>query len=203
MTYNDAVDQLAGTLVLSTYDVTGSGRESQDVAVHNVPIGTNNIFSSGSFSADNSYNEAEGDSIINDYDIYVMANAYASDSESVVVGTAKDALGKTVASSNSNSVESVTITVTGVNGNYKVSYKVGATTYPVDNYFDGADLNVGDTLDLLIMSSSRLSTEDKAGAKINIVNSSDKQLNIKVLNDDASNPRISFGTTTGSIQLFR
>lgn len=203
MSYNEAEDNLSGSIVLSTFDITGSNREFPITSVRNVPVGTGNLFSSTSFAAGGVYNAAEGDGIINDYDIFVMANAYQSDMDSVVVGLANDALGKTVSSTSSNAIENVTLTVTGKNGDYKVSYKVGATTYPVDNYFDGASFVPGDTLDLLIMSSKKTTTEDKSGAKINIVNNSDKELNIKIINDDVESPRITFGTTTGAVKLFR
>ena len=60
-----------------------------------------------------------------------------------------------------------------------------------------------DTLDMLIMSSARQSESDKAGAKINFVNSTDKELNVKIINDDVNTPRISVGTTTGSVRIYR
>ena len=133
----------------------------------------------------------------------MMVSAFSSDNDSVVVGLANDALGKTIASSSSNSVESVTITVSGKSGDYKVSYKVGSTTYPVENYFEGASFNAGNTIDLLIMSSQKNSAEDKAGAKINLINNTDKDLNVKIINDDADSPRVTIGTTTGSIKMYR
>ena len=56
---------------------------------------------------------------------------------------------------------------------------------------------------MLIMSSARQSESDKAGAKINFVNSTDKELNVKIINDDVNTPRISVGTTTGSVRNYR
>lgn len=203
MVYNETDDALTGTLVLSTYDITGSDREKEETAVRNVPVGSDNIFVSDSFLAGGSYGGAEGDSIITNYDFFLMANAFESDMDSVVVGMANDALGKTIAAASSNSTENVTITVTGTAGNYKVSYKVGANTYPVENYYDGAVLNCGDTLDLLIISSARLSESDKSGAKVNLVNSTDKELSVKIINDDVNTPRISVGTTTGTVRIYR
>lgn len=203
MTYTEVEDQLSGTIVVSTYDVAGSGREYENVSVHNVPVGTKNIFVSNSFLAGSDYNPEEGDSIINNYDIYAMTGSFSTDADTAVVGLANDAFGKTVTATSSNSVENVTLTISGKNGEYKVSYKVGSMTYPAENYFEGATLNCGDTLDMLIMSSARDGKEDKAGIKLNVVNNSDKELNIKIINDDENNPRVTMGTNTGSIKLYR
>lgn len=203
MQYSNTDDEMTGTLVLSTYDITGGDREFPVTNIQTVPIGSDNIFVSNNFYSGSDYNEAEGDGIINNYDIFMMVSAFSSDNDSVVVGLANDALGKTIASSSSNSVESVTITVSGKSGDYKVSYKVGSTTYPVENYFEGASFNAGNTIDLLIMSSQKNSAEDKAGAKINLINNTDKDLNVKIINDDADSPRVTIGTTTGSIKMYR
>ncbi len=203
MTYNETDDAMTGTIVLSTFDITGSDRTVPAVTVQNVPVGSSNLFTSDSFYSGSGAQGQEGDSIVSDYDIFLTASAFESDIDSVVVGLKNDALGKTLASASSNSTETVTVTVTGTAGNYRVSYKVGASTYPVDNYYDGAVLNCGDTLDMLIMSSARQSESDKAGAKINFVNSTDKELNVKIINDDVNTPRISVGTTTGSVRIYR
>ena len=200
---SDLDDAMTGTIVLSTFDITGSDRTVPAVTVQNVPVGSSNLFTSDSFYSGSGAQGQEGDSIVSDYDIFLTASAFESDIDSVVVGLKNDALGKTLASASSNSTETVTVTVTGTAGNYRVSYKVGASTYPVDNYYDGAVLNCGDTLDMLIMSSARQSESDKAGAKINFVNSTDKELNVKIINDDVNTPRISVGTTTGSVRIYR
>jgi hypothetical protein len=100
-----------------------------------------------------------------------------------------------------NSVQSVTIVVSGTNNNYKVSYKLGDKMYPADNYFEGADFNCGDSIDLLVISSDRTGTEDKSSVKINITNSTDKAVNLFVYGDDAKSPRVSLGTTSGTVNV--
>lgn len=49
MTYNETDDAMTGTIVLSTFDITGSDRTVPAVTVQNVPVGSSNLFTSDSF----------------------------------------------------------------------------------------------------------------------------------------------------------
>ena len=46
MTYNETDDAMTGTIVLSTFDITGSDRTVPAVTVQNVPVGSSNLFTS-------------------------------------------------------------------------------------------------------------------------------------------------------------
>ena len=58
-------------------------------------------------------------------------------------------------------------------------------------------------MDLIVFSSKRDSDADNAGAWVTINNNSDMTLNIKVINDDTSNPRFNIESANGSIKFYR
>ncbi len=202
VTYDKVEDIVSGTLTLSMYDITGSKREFPRAILKNVAIGTPNIFYSSTFYPAMTLDKATGANIINNYDLYIILNSSASDMDSIVMGQANDALNKKVLSTTDNSVVSAYVYVTGTDGNYKVSYKLGNVTYPETDYLSGDTLNCGETLDMLIISSKRSSDDDKSGVKLNVVNESDKELNIKVLNEDNDNPRFAIESTTGGVNVY-
>lgn len=199
MSYNDAEDIVSGSFTLGSYAITGANRQFIPLDVNGVPLGTENIFISKTHDA-HSVDKSDIDVIKSDYDMYVTLNAATSDVDSMAVGLRNDVLGESKLVLNSNTKEVITINVSGSVGKYKVSYKLGDNTYPVD-YEAGKDLVVGDTLDVLVVSSPRIGDDDLSQATINIVNKSDKELNLGILNDDDAKPRCIVGTTEGKVHV--
>ena len=203
MTYNNATGVVSGTMALSIYAITGSQRAFTHPAI-TVSTGTDNIFASDTFAASSSKKDADyGAYIYGDYDYYMMLNAATSDLDACIIGNRNDTTKGSVLSSNSATKENVTIKFTGSSGNYKVQYMIGKTTYPATNYDAGTAFEPGSTLDFLIMSSARVSSTDTSGVDMTIVNESDKTLNIKVSNDDTTNPRLNVVTKTGDITIYQ
>lgn len=195
MSYDEGDGQVSGSLDLAVYDITGSNRPEAAVEVCDVPQGLDNIF----ISRISALNAASR--IISDYDVYVAVTPYEAGKNSVKVGLNRDAMNKSVIGAEANAVQSATLVIAGSNNNYTISYKVGDKMYPAENYYDGVEFNCGDSIDLLVLSSARSSSEDKAAVKLNITNTSDKPVNIFVYGDDSANPRVSLGTTTGQVNV--
>ena len=107
-----------------------------------------------------------------------------------------------VITSNNNAVENVTMKFAGSDGKYTVSYRIGDKQYPAQNYQSGAEISPQGTLDLLIMSSQRVSDSDKSGVNLTLENESDMTLNVKVTNDDTTSPRVNISNKTGKIILY-
>lgn len=199
--YSQSTDIISGTMQMTLYAVTGSDREVTDVNIKDIPVGTDNIFSSDSFvisGAENSYR----DRIVNDHDLYIILNQPGSDMDNMSVGQAGDPSNTTAVSSNSNGVEDITIRVTGQAGDYRVSYKIGTSVYPAEDYDNGAPLVCGDSLDLLIISKPRASADDNTLANITIINESDMVLNAAIINDDVTSPRVSIVETVGNVIFY-
>jgi hypothetical protein len=186
---------VSGSIAVSAYDVQGKDRTYNNVSVYDVALGNTNPFISKLTSL------LATSSIVSNYDLYVSVLPFETGKSNVAVGLNKDALNEHGLDVEGNSVQSVTIVVSGTNNNYKVSYKLGDKMYPADNYFEGADFNCGDSIDLLVISSDRTGTEDKSSVKINITNSTDKAVNLFVYGDDAKSPRVSLGTTSGTVNV--
>lgn len=198
MSYSVGEGMVKGSIQFDTFGIVGSQREYQELAIKDVFVGTENIFDSETFI--NNYVDGDyGQQIMTNYDLFLMLHAEGTDVDSVAVGQRDDLNGEKTLVANSNVQEKVTIRVTGTAGKYKVSYKIGNETYPEDNYADGVEFVPGDTLDLYVVSSERLSKDDLSGVELTIINTSDLVLNYKVVNDDPENPRFKLGKVTGQV----
>ncbi len=198
MTYSAATEIVSGSMQLTTYGIVGSEREYKDLVLKSVAIGTENVFDSDTFVT----NVAEGDygqRIMTNYDLFLMLNSEDSDVDTVAIGTRDDIDGTKTLSTISNVKEAVSIRITGKDGQYKISYRIGNQTYPEDDYAEGVEFVCGETLDLLVISSKRVGSGDLAGAELQVINNSDLTLNYKVINDDEENPRFKLGKVTGNI----
>ncbi|MBQ2981144.1 MAG: hypothetical protein IJD58_03350 [Lachnospiraceae bacterium] len=201
--YAAGTDMVSGTMALSFFAIKGSDRPPMNTDVKDVFVGTDNIFNSETFTpngADASYK----DKIITDYDLYLIVNRTGADKDAVICGQSGDMTNQTVVSSNSGVIENVTITVTGTEGNYKVSYQVGSKQYPAENFAEGAPLVCGDTLDLLIISSERGTDSDTSEINLFIKNQSDMVLNAAIINDnpDPELSRIHLQTMEGAVTFY-
>lgn len=202
MSYSESEELVTGSISLYNYAITGNNRVFPGTTVDSVPIGTENIFESGTHTS-NPVDTTYLDKMKSDYDIYVNLNDAASDVDSIIVGMRSDVLGESKVSLNSNSDEKVYIAVNGTAGNYTISYQVGDKTYPVADYEKGEAFIFGDSLDLLIISKARNSEKDSCVAHVSVVNNTDVTLNVGIVSDDAESPRCVFDKTVGDILIYQ
>lgn len=203
MTYNQIQDKVSGSLVVTAYAITGAERNYKHPNIK-LPTSTVNLFKSASFNpGDFDIEGNNGDYILSDYDYYLNLNSATTSAASVVIGKKDDTTGKSVLSSASNEKVNASIKFSGSNGRYKVSYKIGDATYPATEYNAGADFVPGNGLELLVMSSARMSDADKSGVSLTLINETDMKLNVKICNEDDSNPRLSIASKTGSIEIYK
>lgn len=200
--YAAGTDLVSGTMALSFYAITGKDRPPVNVDIKDVFVGTDNIFASDTFVGSGSADNYK-DMIVNSYDMYVIVNRTGADKDAVICGQSGDMNNETVVSSNTGGIENVTITVTGREGDYKVSYKVGSMQYPVENYEAGAPLICGDSIDLLIVSSLRDAEGDTSEINLFIQNLSDLTVNAAVINDDPQNPRVKINNVEGAVTFYQ
>lgn len=199
--YSESTDIVTGTMQLTLYAIKGSDREVKDTVISDVAVGTDNIFSSDSFissGVDGSYK----DRILNDYDLYMIMNQAGSDMSTMAVGMAGDPSNETAVTTDTEGVADVTITITGKEGEYRVSYKLGSSAYPAENFGEGAPLICGDSLDMLIISKPRVDKDDSTLANVTIINDTDMVLNLAVINDDEEKPRVNIEKTEGNVVIY-
>lgn len=201
MAYNEETNVVSGTMTISTFCITGNERKFEVPGV-SVESGTSNIFNSSTFVPSNiNVKDTEGNYILADYDYYMNLNAATSDMGAVIIGRRDDTEGTSLLKSADNEVKQVTLRFTGSDGNYKAYYSIGNAKYPADN--TGESFIPGDSLDVLILSSKRLSSDDKSGVEITVINETDMDVNIKVSDDDTSNPRVVFKQNQGIVNTYR
>lgn len=199
ISYSEGEELTSGTINLYSYAIKSANRYFPGTYVEGVPIGTDNIFQSSTHTAESGKNSLAV--MAADHDIYLTLNNAASDADSMVMGIRSDVTGESRVTSNSNSKETVKVKFTGSNGDYKVSYSIGIDgTYPEDST-EGAAIVVGDSLDFLIVSGPRMGTKDKSVANVEIINKTDMQLNVGVLNEDGTDPRCIITKREGNVVL--
>lgn len=192
MSYSNISDKVTGTMTLALYNIIG-GNIPVTEPVFDIDTGTDNIFfSDETYTSDTS---DSGEYILNDYDYYMLINPATSTLDSCVIGAKADITNEAMLSANSEDTQKVNIKITGEEGNYKAEYSI-------DGKKNSTDIPVGDTLDLLIMSSARLSYDDLSGIELTVENDTDITLNIKVFNDDTQNPRVYIKSTEGDVKVY-
>lgn len=202
--YNEEDELMTGNITISQYAITGSDREYYEPEIDSIDLGTENLFVSET-NPSRVVEAADEFGLMTNYDIALSLSSESSDLSSVVLG--RRGLTSSQVSANTNDNVPVVIDIGGENGEYTLSYSVGENTYPGDTAaFSKGTLetfNPGRSMDLIVFSSKRDSDADNAGASVTINNNSDMTLNIKVINDDTSNPRFNIESANGSIKFYR
>ena len=189
--YDSGTETVSGNLTLTLYAVTGSDREFPGVTVSPMMYGTDNIFDSSTFDAgDVEDNTENGNDILNDYDYYISIQGIDTD-EPIVIDARGDATGASKVVSSTNDTVKATITFTEEDGECYCKYTLDGVEYPAGSEL-GDIFIAGDTINLLIMSSERGDSDDCA-VDLTIENDTEREIRVKVQNDDKSNSRISIG----------
>jgi type IV pilus assembly protein PilO len=85
---------------------------------------------------------------------------------------------------------------------YYVKYRTEQDSFPELTYTNMAEfVPIKDNIILLIDSTNRKYKNDEAGIILNISNSSDMDVNVKIINDDKENPRFNSGNNSGNVNF--
>ena len=192
---------MSGNITISQYAITGSDRDYYESDIDSIDLGTENLFVSES-NPGHVIEAADEFGLMTNYDIALSLSSESSDLSSVVLG--RRGYSSSQVSANTNDNVPVVINLSGENGEYTISYSVGDKQYPAaDKTLVDLSFNPGRSLDLMVFSSERESDNDKSGASVTINNESDMTLNIKVVNDDSSNPRFNVESVNGAVRYYR
>lgn len=189
--YDGASGKVESQITLQQYAVTGGGRTLSEPEVL-VPVGTDNIFQSGTpLSYDGRTSAEKIQDIKKNYDLYIMLHGTASDVPAKVIAGQKDE-GKTV--SEKNESEELAVTVVQGEGKINIVYSLGGKEKRVVTE-DKEEINI------YVLSSERTGNTDESAVRVSIDNQTEKQVNVAVTGDDSRNPRFTAAEQKGRIEI--
>ncbi len=190
-------DIYSGTITLHGYAVSGPGRTPEQPNV-DVPNGVSNIFTGGGSitpASTGKYDSDQGASIVSDHDLTIgLVKADNDTTKASVLVASDESKEETIVSYEGNDVATLDISVQEKDGKNYVTYKIGSQQYE-------AEL-LSKELKILVASTARVDAEDLSGVKVNIDNSTDVAVYIKVQGDDSTSPRFALGTKSGSVTVY-
>lgn len=146
-------------------------------------------------------NELENSRVKNDF--LMTVRPINSDLPTIVLGKADDKDKKTYLNNDENSVSNIEMYISGDNGKYYYKYRVEGKSYPTKFEGNGEEFKPnGNDINFEIFSEKRVNKDDKSGANIKIVNSSDKEVNLIINKDDEKSPRVNV-TTDGKVKVIK
>ena len=146
-------------------------------------------------------NELENSKVKNDF--LMTVRPINSDLPTIVLGKSGDKDKKTYLNNDENSVSNIEMYISGDNGKYYYKYKVEGKSYPTKFEGNGEEFKPnGNDINFEIFSEKRVNNDDKSGANIKIVNSSDKEVNLIINKDDEKSPRVNV-TTDGKVKVIK
>ncbi|MFH5826429.1 hypothetical protein ACHM2J_07765 [Clostridium perfringens] len=146
-------------------------------------------------------NELENSKVKNDF--LMTVRPINSDLPTIVLGKSGDKDKKTYLNNDENSVSNIEMYISGDNGKYYYKYKVEGKIYPTKFEGNGEEFKPnGNDINFEIFSEKRVNKDDKSGANIKIVNSSDKEVNLIINKDDEKSPRVNV-TTDGKVKVIK
>ena len=164
--------------------------------------GKENPFSGASVAGTGTIeNELENSKVKNDF--LMTVRPINSDLPTIVLGKSDDKDKKTYLNNDENSVSNIEMYISGDNGKYYYKYKVEGKSYPTKFEGNGEEFKPnGNDINFEIFSEKRVNKDDKSGANIKIVNSSDKEVNLIINKDDEKSPRVNV-TTDGKVKVIK
>ena len=164
--------------------------------------GKENPFSGASIAGTGTIeNELENSKVKNDF--LMTVRPINSDFPTIVLGKSGDKDKKTYLNNDENSVSNIEMYISGDNGKYYYKYKVEGKSYPTKFEGNGEEFKPnGNDINFEIFSEKRVNKDDKSGANIKIVNSSDKEVNLIINKDDEKSPRVNV-TTEGKVKVIK
>lgn len=146
-------------------------------------------------------NELENSKVKNDF--LMTVRPINSDLPTIVLGKSGDKDKKTYLNNDENSLSNIEMYISGDNGKYYYKYKVEGKSYPTKFEGNGEEFKPnGNDINFEIFSEKRVNKDDKSGANIKIMNSSDKEVNLIINKDDEKSPRVNV-TTEGKVKVIK
>lgn len=194
ISYNSQDETYSGSIALNAYCVSGEGRQADQVSV-NVDNGVDNIFHGGSGAAavnTSSHDADNGASIATEHDILIALNNANNDSTDGVILSAGGS--DTYVTSSDNSVVDAKLEINEEDGKNMVTYSIGSESYTMEL--------AANELTVYVDSNNRVDANDTNGIELDVTNSTDVSVYIKVEGDDTTSPRFKLGSKIGVVKIY-
>ncbi|SFD09174.1 pilus assembly protein PilO [Clostridium uliginosum] len=183
-----SIDEINGIMGLEIYAMPKIGNELEEYLKWNLD---NTYGKNVPFGAGAAVGSTKSESNIATSDFMVSVKSITSDLPTVIIGKSNDSLRSTYAYANSNKEEEVEIVLTKNGDKYYYKYKTSNGTYPTQYTGVGIEfIPTSDNIVLQVLSESRVTSNDKSGIKIKIINKTNKLVNLEVSGDDTQSPRV-------------
>lgn len=135
-------------------------------------------------------------------DFIVSVNSINSDLPTVIMGRGNDTLRTSYVYGDGNSDQQAEIILTQKDGKYYYKYKTPMGKIPSDYNGLGSEfIPSGENISIDISSESRVNSNDKSGIKLNVVNNTDKLVNVDISGDDSADPRVAIDGDSTNVSV--
>jgi len=191
----EPIDECVGNIILNAYSISGPDREPEHPVV-SVKEGKENIFEGveGGVSSAVSYDSDNGEGIATSHSLVILLNSADNDTSSGIIVASNESNEDTYVTSSSATEETLDITISSEDGKNYMTYAIGSKSYKTEI--------LSSNVAVYVKSSTRTGADDKNGVKVNITNSTDLGVYIKVDGDDSSNPRFNLGSKSGTVKVY-
>lgn len=198
LTINGSGSELSGSLMLEFYGVPKIDNEDDDYFKWTL---SNQYGKSNPYNGNSTGNVSKSQSTS---DFILSARSLDSDLATVTLRYAKDSSLKSSVYADNEGNEDVEINLIQESGKYYYRFKTSKESYP-KNYSDKIEFTPsGDNINIQILSNIRVSSQDKAGVNLNVINKTDRTADVTIKGDDAVTPRVyvkSEGTSVNTVNI--
>lgn len=185
-------NSITGSLNLEFHSIpkiSGDDEQYLKWALTNI-YGKENLFSGSSATGAyaSTIEEATSDKYVNDFVILVKSSL--SELPTLTMGKAKDDLRETYLTADNNGIEEASITLDEIDGKTYYKYNTSTSYYPSDLKNGKEFTSNSDNIVIEITSEKRDDVNDKSGLKLNVINNTNKKVNVIIKRDDSENPRV-------------
>lgn len=153
-----------------------------------------------SSSAINNVKETSNVAITSDF--LASVKSITSDLPKIMIGKAKDDLRTTYVYGDSNSEEKAEMIFTQDGDKYYYKYKTSKGTFPANYDGPGEEfIPMAKDIVLGIMSESRVNANDNSAIRLNIINKTDKTVDVNISGDDSANPRVTIDGNSDNVKV--
>lgn len=137
-------------------------------------------------------------------DFLASVKSITSDLPKIMIGKAKDDLRTTYVYGDSNSEEKAEMIFTRDGDKYYYKYKTSKGTFPANYDGPGEEfIPMSKDIVLGIISESRADANDNSAMRLNIINKTDKTIDVNISGDDSVNPRVTVDGDNNNIKVNR
>ncbi|ERK32350.1 hypothetical protein [Clostridium intestinale] len=195
LTINGSGSELSGSLVLDFYGVPKIDNEDDEYFKWTL---SNQYGKSNPYNGNSTGNVSKSQ---DSSDFTLSARSFDSDLATVTLRYDKDSSLKSSVYADNEGNEDVEINLIQESGKYYYRYKTSRESYP-NNYSDKIEFTPsGDNINIQILSNIRVSSQDKAGVNLNVINKTDRTVNVTTKGDDAVTPRVYVKSEGASVNI--